>query len=342
MENRIDQQTVESDEMARIILFSGFLGAGKTTLLKRILSWETDLSDVVVLVNEFGDVGIDGSLLKDSGSDVVELSSGCICCTLSSDLKQSLTGICDRFNPKRIFIESSGVADPTSIISVLNEPEFQNRLKIYKIITILDADFWEARDTFGLLFYNQLETAHLILLNKIDLLDKKRIPQFLNEIHKVIPDAQVVPTIRCNIDPETLWSQTTTKTTFGLKPIHFFHEMSPGDGKNLYDDRHQEHAGINCTKRRVDISNYVTFSFHGPNAFDETCFKQFVEELPWELFRMKGFVRFQDRTLFINFVGGKSEWAHWEGDQETRLTFIGWDIKGEDILLKLKGCMRQL
>jgi G3E family GTPase len=205
---------------------------------------------------------------------------------------------------------------------------------------VLDADFWEAREAFGPLFYNQLETAHLILLNKIDLLDKERIPQFLNEIHEVIPDTQVVPTIRCNIDPETLWSQTTAKTTFGLKPIHFFHEVPLGDGENSHNGHHQENAGKNRAKKHVDISNYVTFSFHGPKAFDEIRFKRFVEELPWELFRMKGFVRFQDRTVFINFVGGKSEWASWDGDQKTRLAFIGWDVKKEDILLKLKGCMR--
>ena len=82
---------------ADLLLLAGFLGAGKTTLLKRILSWEADLSETVVLVNEFGDIGINGALLKDSGSDVIELTSGCICCTLSADLHQSLTRIWNRF-----------------------------------------------------------------------------------------------------------------------------------------------------------------------------------------------------------------------------------------------------
>ena len=116
------------DEKARILLLAGFLGSGKTTLLKRILSWEADLSDSVVLVNEFGDVGIDGALLKDSGSDVVELTSGCICCTLSADLKLSLEDIWKRFQPKRIFIESSGVADPASIVQVLQEPRLMQTM----------------------------------------------------------------------------------------------------------------------------------------------------------------------------------------------------------------------
>jgi G3E family GTPase len=74
----------KTSQKAAIFLLSGFLGAGKTTLLKRILSWETNLSDTILLVNEFGDVGIDGGLLKNSGSDVVELNSGCICCTMTS------------------------------------------------------------------------------------------------------------------------------------------------------------------------------------------------------------------------------------------------------------------
>lgn len=324
-------------EKSRIILLVGFLGSGKTTLLKKILSWETDLSDTVVLVNEFGDVGIDGALLKDSGSDVVELASGCICCTLSNDLRRSLIGIWERFHPRKIFIEASGVADPTAIESVLREPRMSRKMETDRIVTVLDADFWEAREMFGPLFYNQLEIADLILLNKIDLLDKEKIPRFLNEIHAIIPDPQVVPTIRCNIDPETLWTETKPKKAFGLKPIHFFRKMS-AEGKDPATGDH-DHTHGNGERTFVDASSYVTFSFHGPDIFDENCFKQFVQELPWELFRMKGSVRFKDRTAFINFVGGKYEWADWEGDQETRLAFIGWNIEGHNILLKLQGCI---
>ena len=173
------QPDSNTDEKARILLLSGFLGSGKTTLLKRILSWETDLSDTVVLVIEFGDIGIDGALLKDSGSDVIELTSGCICCTLSADLRQSLEDIWKRFRPKHIFMESSGVADPAAIVTALTEPLLMRSMRIEKVITVLDADYWEAREVFGPLFYSQLEMADLILLNKIDTQDKEKIPQYL-------------------------------------------------------------------------------------------------------------------------------------------------------------------
>jgi G3E family GTPase len=319
---------------ADLLLLAGFLGAGKTTLLKRILSWEADLSETVVLVNEFGDIGIDGALLKDSGSDVIELTSGCICCTLSADLHLSLTRLWNRFKPRRILIESSGVADPKSIASVLKEPGLDQLMDLKKTVTVLDADFWEAREVFGRLFYNQLEMADLILLNKIDLAKQEKIPQFLKEIHEVIPSCQVIPTIHCGIDPESLWVAATPKT-FQLKPIRFFQPIASNSNTDSSDHHHSHQEHDNHTVR---ATNYVTFSFQGSNIFDEACFKKFIRNLPWEVFRIKGTVRFADRVVMLNFVGGKSEWIPWDEEPETRLAFIGWGINEAEILENLKKC----
>jgi len=131
-----------------------------------------------------------------------------------------------------------------------------------------------------------------------------KIPQFLKEIHAVIPGCQVIPTIHCGIDPESLWVAANTDSSD--------HHHS-----------HQEHDN-----HTVDASSYVTFSFRDSKIVDETRFKKFIRNLPWEVFRIKGPVRFADRVVMLNFVGGKGEWIPWDEEPETRLAFIGWVSDG--------------
>ncbi|MCG6881402.1 MAG: GTP-binding protein [Deltaproteobacteria bacterium] len=301
-----------------VVLLSGFLGAGKTTLLKQILSWDSDLSGTVVVVNEFGEVGIDGSLLKNSGSSVVELTSGCICCTLSNDLKQSLEKIHEDLKPKTILIESSGVADPTAIRSVLSEGSLNRCMRLQKIITVLDAELWEAREAFGPIFHNQLEMANVILLNKIDLFAENQVTQFLKEIHQAMPGAQVIPTRYCRIDPESLFAENKPRP-LDIKPLAFYEKL-----KN------------NTT---VDAAGYVTFVFETAKTLNESCFQSFISQLPFEMFRLKGPVRFEDRTVMVNFVGGHGDFSPWEDTKETQLAFIGWNVNPQETLQKLGDCV---
>lgn len=326
----------------KVIVLAGFLGAGKTTLLKRILSWETDLSGTVVIVNEFGAVGIDGSLLENAGSDVVELTSGCVCCSLKVDLNLTLKTIREQFNPKRILIEATGVADPLAIMDVFQDLELHQHMEVDKIITILDADFWEVREGFGSLFFSQLREADLILLNKIDTVDPNKIPRILKEIHKTFPNSKVIPTIQCGVDPESLWTVGRRKD-FGLKPDRFFQMVALAPGHDRLPD-HSDSTGPDSagTIREAvteEKSHYIAFSFSDAAPLDENCFKRFAQNLPWELFRMKGPVRFHDRTVLVNYVGGKCSWADWSGAQETRLAFVGWKVDDKETIGKLRNCI---
>jgi G3E family GTPase len=244
--------------------------------------------------------------------------------------------IWNRFKPRRIIIESSGVADPKSIAPVLKEPGLSQLMDLKKTVTVLNADFWEAREAFGPLFYNQLVMADLILLNKIDLVTQEKIPEFIKEIHEVIPDCQVIPTIHCGIDPESLRVDAAPKT-FQLKPIRFFQPLSSNPNTESDDHHHSRQEPDN---RAVDSSSYVTFSFQDSKIVDETRFEKFICNLPWEVFRIKGPVRFADRVVMLNYVGGKSEWTPWDGVSQTQLAFIGWNINPDEILKELSSCIK--
>jgi G3E family GTPase len=315
----VKQHASAVDRKSEVFIISGFLGAGKTTLLKRVLAWESDLSETVVLVNEFGDVGIDGSLLKEAGSDVVELTGGCICCSLKADLNLTLKSVRQRFNPRQIFIETTGVADPSMVIDAFNDPELDAQMHIVKVVTVLDIELWEARECFGPVFFKQLQQADLILLNKIDTVHERKVPRFLKEIHQSMPQAQVVPTVHCKIEPELVMSGGA---------------MAPklADFTDLYQRRDDPGA-------RKAPSDYITFSFRTGELLDEDRFKQFTENLPWELFRMKGPVRFGDRTILVNYVGGKNEWSPWSDVQETCLVFVGWKADETKTLHDLERCI---
>ena len=318
-------------EKVKIFVIAGFLGAGKTTLLKNILSWETDLSDTVVIVNEFGDVGIDGSLLKGTRSGIVELAGGCICCTMQADLKRTLQNILNAYNPQRILIEATGVADPKAITDTIQNREFRHRMELDKVITVLEAEFWKVRQDMGAFFLNQLWEADLILLNKIDTLEEREIRQVLKDIHETIPRSRVIPTVHCRLDPGSLWLEEYSNDP-ELKANEFFPTSNPPFMHNNEDQKpHHDHGPENL--------GYVAFSFVESEPLDENCFREFTQQLPWELFRMKGWVRFPDRTLAINYAGGRSEWAEWDGEAGTRLAFVGLRIDKGGTIGRLKNCV---
>jgi len=326
----------DTHEKSKIVLIGGFLGAGKTTLLKEILSSGSDMSDTVVIVNELGDVGIDGSMLQGEKSDVIELTNGCICCTLLVDLTVMLKKIAEDFHPRYIVIEASGVADPRSIIGAVKQDHVKAYVELYKTVTVMDADCWMVRELLGELFSLQLQTADLILLNKMDLLDKGDVGRCLDWLHEMVPHAQVVPTLHCRIDPETIWNE----------PAREDHPEDRGSGDlkeiyEAYDSGHHGHGSDSGEGHHVKAveSGYKAFSFQDDGTVDEEAFKRFIQELRWEMFRVKGTVRFKDRTMLFNLVGGKSDWTPWNGSPETRLAFVGWDVDGDETIKKLKECV---
>jgi G3E family GTPase len=311
----------------QVVLIAGFLGAGKTTLLSNILGWPGNLSGTVILVNEFGQLGIDGQLLQGFDTQVVELANGCICCSLLNDLIKNLGEIWDRFHPNRLFIEATGVADPKDILKVFSLPRFQEHLEEPKVVTVVDADYWQEKEHLGNLFFNQVRTAHLVLLNKVDLQEDQEVARYLREIRVINPGGVVLPTHYCRIDPEVLegLDQPATPDT----SLHLPNDLG------LQDPFPHLHGP---TQQRPP--QYATFSFESRTPFREECFRHFLASMPVQLYRLKGYVILGDTRFFLNHVGGKSEWVEAKETGPTRLAFVGWQVDHQVILTQLRACLR--
>ncbi len=300
-----------------IYLIGGFLGAGKTTLLQRILNWNIDLSSTAVLVNEFGQISVDGMLLDSKGTRLVELASGCICCSMKGEFVKSLEQILNEFAPAQIFVEATGVADTADIIDLLSDSDVFRKALLRKIICVLDSDLWQARDSFGTVFFNQIKVADLILLNKIDLIHMDQVPIFIKEIRHINPGGAVVPTYHCMVDKDILLQGDEPEPSQRLDAVN----LLPNIGVRGDTDR-----------------EFMTFVFRDEGTFSEPRFKELIEKIPFRVFRIKGIVRFAERTFMLNHVGGRSNWTEVQDAEGTRLVFVGWKMDTEAILRDLAAC----
>jgi len=331
-----DNATATFRKRADVYILTGFLGSGKTTLLQRILSLDADLSSTLVVVNEFGSIGVDRSLLEQTATaDMVELTSGCICCTLKIDLIQTMNDLAKKFSPTRVFVEATGIADPAAIISAFEDPLIQDQFKVVKTITVVDADFWEAREAFGKVFENQLSLADLILLNKVDLMEKHEIATVLDEVNEIANGARVVPTVYCTIDSEMIFSHDSSGSTLqGMGDLFKPYDVS-ADMTRTY--LRQEASG--ASEEDTANTGYVSFSFEHNCPMDKERFELFLEKLPLNLFRAKGRVGFKNSAAMLNYVGGKADWVSLQEVSSTRLAFIGWDIDTRIFQDELKACL---
>jgi G3E family GTPase len=321
---------------ADVYLLTGFLGSGKTTLLRNMLRWEKDLSGTVVLVNEFGQVGIDGAILKRAGSDVVELTSGCVCCTLKGELVQALKNISARLHPRRIIIEATGVAQPESMAAILETPELKARMTLKRLVTVLDVKLWLAREILEDFFWLQLQQARLILLNKIDRVPPESVSAILEELRGQFQGCRVVPTRYCHIDPSVLWNDSGAEQP-DEELVQHYRTTDAGDQFPTRETRHSH--SILTEPAPLDGSGFVAFHFLEERPLDEARFKSFLKHAHPRLFRVKGPVQFLDRTVLVNFAGGSADYEPWLDEETTRLAFVGWMVEPARILRELEECV---
>ena len=181
--------------MTKIDIISGFLGAGKTTFIKKLLQEAISGEQVVLIENEFGEIGIDGGFLKDSGIEIREMNSGCICCSLVGDFGKSLAEVLTTYKPDRIIIEPSGVGKLSDVMKAVIDVSADMDVALNSAVTIVDAAKCKMyMKNFGEFFNNQIENAGTIVLSRTDITDPAKIQKDVELIREKNPKAAVVTT----------------------------------------------------------------------------------------------------------------------------------------------------
>jgi G3E family GTPase len=295
-------------------IVTGFLGSGKTTLLTHALAGPLARPDVVFIVNELGDIGLDGRVLTGmaSAESVVELAGGCICCSVDdARFDMAVRDLVDRFDPALIVIETTGIADP----DVLGQRITMTGLGLDAVITVVDAESFSASARAARVVRSQVSAADFIVVNKVDLCDARRLGRLRSRLRRWNRRAQVLDAVRGAVDCDLL---------FGL-------------GLRRY--RGQGEAGTAVARAgHLHVDGIGALSLRSRRALDRERFERFLGRLPAAVVRAKGVVRFADtpwRCVF-NYTCGRYElnWVQWpSAPAGSEAVFIGRGIERAEPML---------
>ena len=327
-----------------VTIISGFLGAGKTTLLNYLLNAEHGLR-VAVLVNDFGAVNIDATLVTGvSGESTIDLSNGCICCSIRDDLFEAVVQLIQRPDPPEyIVVETSGVSDPVAVSLTFIAPQLQSQTRVDSVITVVDSEHIGQVEGKGReLALDQIATADMVVLNKIDLVDKIERKALANFIRKRAPSARIFEAIHGAVPLDmVLGVGAYDLSRFANKPeldihVHSSEEAYAHEPTEVEHHEHHEHALV-----------YNTWSYTTDQPLSRRALLDAVKSLPTTIYRAKGIVLLDDTTQqkgIIHFAGQRTRLIMGEawGDEkpQTQLVFIGEEhgINTDDLQARFDAC----
>ena len=234
--------------MTKIDIISGFLGAGKTTFIKKLLQEAISGEQVVLIENEFGEIGIDGGFLKDSGIEIREMNSGCICCSLVGDFGKSLSEVLTKYKPDRIIIEPSGVGKLSDVMKAVIDVSADMDVALNSAVTIVDAAKCKMyMKNFGEFFNNQIENAGTVVLSRTDITDTAKIQKDVEIIREKNPKAAIVTTPLAELGGSQLLEIIEKRDTMlddlleEVRESHHHHDDDDDDCCCGHDHDHEHH-----------------------------------------------------------------------------------------------------
>ncbi|PMB49556.1 cobalamin biosynthesis protein CobW [Fischerella thermalis CCMEE 5205] len=320
-----------------VTIITGFLGSGKTTLLNQILKNKQDLK-VAVLVNEFGDINIDSQLLVSIDEDMLELSNGCICCTINDGLVDAVYRVLER--EERIdylVIETTGVADPLPIILTFLGTELRDLTHLDSILTLVDSEAFDHEHFLSEAALKQITYGDIILLNKTDLVTQQKLEKLEAYIREVKAGAKIL---------HTTYGQVPLPLILGvdLTPKDEYSSLIEEKHEHHHDHNHEHHHHHRHHSHHLENDGFISISFQSDRPFDVHKFEKFLnEEIPQDVFRAKGILWFSDSNLRHIFQLSGPRYSlngdEWLTPPKNQLVFIGRNLDVNEITSLLNQCL---
>ena len=310
-----------------ITIITGFLGSGKTTLINQILQNKQDLK-VAVLVNEFGDLNIDTQLLTDMNDNMIELSNGCICCTINEGLVDAVYQVLE--SDKKVdylIIETTGVADPLPIILTFLSTELKDLTYLDSVLTLVDSENFTPDHFDSEAALKQIAYGDIILLNKTDLVSEDRVDYLESYIKTVNKGARILRTEYSKIPSYLILDVNTSK----LRPY-------------FIEDNNDKYEVQKKSQNHLINDGFTSVSFRSARPFSAMKFQNnFIDELPENIFRAKGILWFQEsESKHIFQLSGRRydmQIEKWSITPTNQLVLIGRDLDPLIIQQNLTNCL---
>jgi G3E family GTPase len=332
----IDIAKVKADRV-KITILSGFLGAGKTTLLNHIIRQNQDRK-IAILVNDFGKINIDNDLIDSREEFKLNLTGGCICCTIQKDLVSSIIQLMKQpEKPEYLIVECSGAADPSQVLSTLSSPVLKFHLYVDGLITVIDSNrlLDMENNEHKRLAEHQIKAANLLVLNKTDCVDEQKLDMVKAFVRKISPDAVMLTAVRCQVPVDLILG---FKDLPKVKPVsyaipmdvHVHDAHDQGSGSGLVNILSEVPQSDSSKRDKPHDLVFESWSFTSDRPFRKKAFKKMLEHISPDIIRGKGFVYWDDPEnplMLFNLVGNWIDLDVYFKKQgllmETRLVFIG-------------------